>query len=127
RLEINMRYTHTKYRVLLSTALMLGAASTVHAVSPAETVFWQGPGVNEREDYVRVPMPPGIQVIQTELDGAVFATAEGKTLYQWPLSGLRNGSLGDRKDNGNSTCGDTVYQETSGLMSPYPPGFLLPD
>src|SRR5688572_20713686 len=72
-------------------------------------------------------MPPGIQVIDTELEGSVFATAEGKTLYVWQLGGLRNGSLGDRKNSGVSTCDDTVYRETSGYQSPYPPGFLLPD
>src|SRR5690606_13994321 len=106
----------------LGVALLFGALATANAQSTADAVYWQSPEATDREDYVRVPMPPGFQVIHTELDGPVFANAEGMTLYQWPLSGLRNGSLGDRKDGGESTCGDTVFQETSGYMSPYPPG-----
>lgn len=77
------------------------------------------------EDYQRQPLPPGIQVIATDIEGPVFATAEGKTLYQWPFRALRNGDGGEQK--GKPTCDDTVYRENAGLMSPYPGGFVLPD
>jgi predicted lipoprotein with Yx(FWY)xxD motif len=109
---------------LLQVLAALGAAQVAFA---ATGPYWQPKDAQEREAYVRVPMPPGIRVIDTELEGPVFATAEGKTLYAWPLGQLRNGSLGDRKNSGVSTCDDTVYRETSGYQSPYPPGFLLPD
>jgi predicted lipoprotein with Yx(FWY)xxD motif len=112
------------YRGLLGVALFVGAGQlTLAATGP----YWQPKDSQDRESYVRAPMPPGIQVIQTELEGPVFATAEGKTLYTWPLGGLRNGNAGDRSKSGVSTCDDTIYKETSGYMSPYPPGFLLPD
>ena len=77
------------------------------------------------EDYQRLPLPPGIQVINSDIEGPVFATAEGKTLYQWPFRALRNGDGGEQK--GKPTCDDTVYRENAGLMSPYPAGFILPD
>ena len=109
---------------LLSALIALGAAQVTFA---ATGPYWQSKDAKESEAYVRVPMPPGIQVVVTELEGPVFATAEGKTMYSWPLTPLRNGSLGDRRNSGVSTCDDTVYRETSGLQSPYPPGFLLPD
>src|SRR5687767_3974878 len=109
---------------LLHALVALGAAQMTFA---ATGPYWQPKDANEREAYVRLPMPPGIQVIDTESEGPVFANAEGKTLYAWPLTPLRNGSLGDRKNSGVSTCDDTVYRETSGYQSPYPPGFLLPD
>lgn len=105
-------------------ALVLGATSPAMAASG---IYWQPKDSKDRESYVQVPMPAGIQVIHNELEGNVFATAEGKTIYQWPLGNLRNGNAGDRRNSGVSSCDDTVYRETSGYMSPYPPGFLLPD
>lgn len=78
-----------------------------------------------REDYVREPMPPGFQVIPTELEGPVFADARGKTLYRWPYTALRNGSAGDPK--GTSTCTSKVTTVSEGLFSPYPAGLVLPD
>lgn len=112
------------YRGLLGAALFVGAGQLAWA---ATGPYWQPKDAQDRESYVRVPMPPGIQVIQTELEGPVFATAEGKTIYTWPLGGLRNGNAGDRRKSGVATCDGTIYKETSGYMSPYPPGFLLPD
>jgi predicted lipoprotein with Yx(FWY)xxD motif len=111
---------------LLSATLLTAVSAAVHAQTAA-SVYWQAKSSTDREDYIRVPMPPGIQVIQTELDGPVFADANGRTLYTWQLKNLRNGDTGDRKKSGVSACTDEVYQETSGLMSPYPPGFLLPE
>ncbi len=79
----------------------------------------------DREDYERDPLPPGLQVVATELEGPVFADARGKTLYAWPRKNLRNGDTGEQK--GRPACDDTRYTETAGLMSPYPPGLTLPD
>jgi predicted lipoprotein with Yx(FWY)xxD motif len=77
------------------------------------------------EDYVREAMPPGFRVITAELDGPVFADPNGKTMYIWPLNGLRNGDVGERQ--GAPTCDDTVHTTSSGLQSPYPGGLRLPE
>ena len=77
------------------------------------------------EAYAHVPMPPGFQVVETELEGPVFADSSGHTLYKWPLSSLRNGYAGDPKDR--SVCTDKVTTRTAGLMSPWPPDLTLPD
>jgi predicted lipoprotein with Yx(FWY)xxD motif len=79
----------------------------------------------ERETYERVPMPAGFQVISTDLEGPVFADANGRTLYTWPRGGQRNGDAGEQQ--GRPTCEDTKYTETAGLMSPYPAGLELPE
>jgi len=84
------------------------------------------PPVKELEEYVREPMPPGFGVQHTDVDGPVFVDTNGMTLYKWPLKDLRNGDVGDRKGSMPS-CDDTKYTENSGLMSPYPPGLLLPE
>ncbi len=77
------------------------------------------------EDYVREPMPPGIQVVVAELEGPVFADAGGKTLYTWPLNAVRNGDLGERRNE--PSCDATRYRVNTGLQSPYPAGLELPD
>ena len=77
------------------------------------------------EDYERVPLPVGFQVIHSELEGPVFADAAGHTLYNWPSKGLRNGDAGEQK--GKPGCDNVKQTETSGLMSPYPPGLILPE
>lgn len=79
---------------------------------------------SEVQDYLREPMPPGIQVVHTEIEGPVFADARGHTLYRWPASNVRNGSAGDSP--GKSNCTDVSIKETAGLMSIYPAGELLP-
>jgi len=78
-----------------------------------------------REDYVKTPMPPGFQVINSDIEGPVFADARGKTLYVWPVTSLRNGEAGEQKNK--PTCDNTLQTETAGLMSPYPAGLILPD
>jgi len=91
------------------------AAETGRALIPAE-----------REEYARVPMPAAVRVEYSELDGPVFATAaEGKTLYYWPHTTLRNGVTGDPKNQ--TACTDEKTTHTAGLMSPYPPGLELPE
>lgn len=77
------------------------------------------------EQYVAEPMPPGVRVEATELEGPVFADAEGRTLYTWPAKRLRNGYSGETP--GRPACFDDVLTVTAGLMSPYPPGVKLPD
>src|SRR4051812_16339661 len=64
--------------------------------------------------YAPEPLPPGIQVVGTELEGPVFADAQGHTLYKWPIKPLRNGAIGEQKNK--PTCDDTHYRETSGFM-----------
>ena len=82
-------------------------------------------GKRMTEDYVRVPMPPGVQVLNSELEGPVFADAAGHTLYIWPLTSLRVGFAGEGKNKVG--CTDEVAKVTGGMMSPYPPGLGLPD
>ena len=77
------------------------------------------------EDYVKTDIPPGILVFDHELEGPVFTTKDGHTLYRWPQKHLRNGDAGEIE--GKPTCDDTVYKENAGLMSPYPPGLTLPE
>ena len=77
------------------------------------------------QDYVREEMPPGFQVVIAEFEGPVFADANGKTLYDWPLRDLRNGPAGEQR--GKPTCTDTKYTTNAGLMSPYPGGMTLPE
>jgi len=77
------------------------------------------------EDYVHEPMPPGFKVIVAEFEGPVFADAKGKTLYNWPRIGLRNGDAGEQK--GKPSCDDHKYTDNAGLMSPYPGGLELPE
>jgi predicted lipoprotein with Yx(FWY)xxD motif len=80
---------------------------------------------NPSEHYRAVAMPPQVQVTATELDGPVFADSKGRTLYKWPLHELRNGITGDHA--GVSECTGTRMETTSGLMSPYPAGLVLPE
>src|SRR5687767_13802130 len=111
--------------VTLAVAL-LAMTELSRAALPSEP-FWQSRDNPEREAAVSELLPPGIKVMPTELEGPVFANEKGMTLYIWPQQQLRNGNLGDRRNSGVATCGDTIHEETSGLMSPYPPGYLLPD
>ena len=108
----------------LAVAALLASIGTAAPANSQE--YWQPAGNPTTEDYVRETLPPGFRVEATELEGPVFADSDGPTLYKWQLHGLRNGDLGDRKD-GVSTCNDHLFTENSGLMSPYPGGFELPE
>jgi predicted lipoprotein with Yx(FWY)xxD motif len=92
----------------------------------ASSLYWQSQEGAVWEDWFKEPMPPGFQVLASELEGPVFTDAEGRTLYKWPQKDLRNGGTGDRQ-GGVSNCTDTVLRTSAGLMSPYPPGLVLPE
>ncbi len=107
-------------------ALCIAVAALASLLGPQWSVAAEAaPSAALKEDYVRSPLPPGFQVIHTELEGPVFADEQGKTLYKWPYQSLRNGYVGDEKNK--SVCTDTVTRTSAGLMSPYPPGLILPD
>lgn len=103
--------------VLCLAGLPLLAAADARSVWPEKPV--------PAEQFEPVPMPPGFQVMVTQQEGPVFADSRGHTLYQWPVRQLRNGPVGERK--GQPSCDATKYTVNSGLMSPYPPGFELPE
>ena len=98
-------------KVLLVAALLAGHSALA-----------EGP---QYERWKETPLPPGVRVENTELDGPVFANSEGRTLYIWPLHKQRNGYSGESP--GTPACKDEVLTVTAGLMSPYPPGIALPD
>lgn len=112
-----MKFLLERGRVLFAggsfaTAILLGCVST----AVAETAV---------EQYVSMSMPADFHVESTELEGPVYADAEGRTIYTWPSHRLRNGYSGETP--GNPACYDEVVTVTAGLMSPYPPGILLPE
>lgn len=109
----------SKGGLLVFAALL--AASSAGAVAAEK----YRPPVVQLEEYQRVPMPPGFGVQYTDVDGPVFVDARGLTLYTWPLQTLRSGDAGDHR--GGSSCSDTKTTVNAGLMSPYPPGLILPD
>lgn len=98
-------------------------------VLAATLTAWAGAAIGQTagsvEHYIEIPMPPGFHVESTELEGPVFADANGRTIYTWPSHRLRNGYSGETQ--GNPACYDEVLTVTAGLMSPYPPGILLPE
>ena len=85
-----------------------GFAATTLAAEPA--------GKRTTEDYIHVPMPAGVQVVNSELEGPVFADAAGHTLYTWAFQAQRNRNVGDTA--GRSECNDVHYRETAGIAIP---------
>src|SRR5690554_6214672 len=81
--------------IAASTSAMTVVASEEVAANPQTSGYWQSADSLAMEEYVKVPMPSGFQVVVTELEGPVFADANGRTLYKWPLQNLRNGATGD--------------------------------
>jgi len=79
----------------------------------------------EARDYVHEPLPPGFQVLGTELEGPVFADARGRTIYRWPRRSLRNADAGEVA--GKPACYNERVRETAGLINIYPAGDLLPE
>jgi predicted lipoprotein with Yx(FWY)xxD motif len=121
-----MRRLRGSFAVALS-AVVLGFAGMTARANVGTAEYWQPQGSSDREGYLPEPLPAGVQIVQTELDGAVYADANGHTLYHWQLKNLRNGDTGDRKKSGVSSCTDEVLKVTSGMQSPYPPGYTLPE
>lgn len=70
----------------------------------------------QREDYIREPLPPGFQVIGSELDGPIFADAKGRTLYRWS----------DEQQN-TPACDGQKQALSAGTVTIYPGGYELPD
>jgi predicted lipoprotein with Yx(FWY)xxD motif len=104
-----MRWLHT---IIFLLALVLSFTNQ----SAAETLV---------EQFVDEPMPQGFRVEASELEGPVIADANGRTIYTWPSHVQRNGYSGETQ--GNPACYDEVLTVTAGLMSPYPPGIVLPE
>jgi len=104
-------------RTLLAAVALVAVGAT--------TAFAQSRGQVPLEDYVRDPLPPGFQVVHADFEGPVFADANGKTIYFWPVTPLRNGDAGEQK--GRPSCGDVPSKVNAGLMSPYPGGLELPE
>jgi len=104
----------------------LSVLSVVIACNPAGAAGVKNDPQALIEDYVREPLPDGFQVVNTPIEGPVFADANGKTLYFWPMRAMRGGgNAGEQK--GKPTCDDHRYTENAGLMSPYPGGYVLPE
>ena len=109
--------------VAITAVLISGLIGSVQANAQE---YWQSPENIATEDYMQEPLPKGFSGHSTAIEGPVFADSNGMTLYSWPLHNLRNGDLGDRKGEPPS-CNDKLETTNSGLMSPYPGGFKLPD
>lgn len=112
--------------ILCTSVFVMNGTITATAEELGSLLYWQPADGAVWEDSFDEPMPPGFQVVNTEFDGPVFADSDGRTLYTWPQKDLRNGGTGDRQ-GGTSNCTDTVQRTTAGLMSPYPPGLVLPE
>lgn len=76
--------------------------------------------------FIAEPMPPSVRVVQTELDGPLFADAAGKVFYIWPAKGQRVGRTGDELGK-SPNCEDKRITVSAGTMPPYPAGLELPD
>lgn len=103
----------------------LVAVATVSAPAAGAKESGSDAAARKIESYVAVPMPPGFRVVVSELEGPVFADPQGRTLYVWPYQQLRNGFAGETK--GKPGCYAEVSTATAGLLSPYPPGVVLPE
>ena len=111
---------------------MLNLRRTAHVMAIA-AAFFAGASVaaetpNSKqvpvEAYIHDGMPSVVHVVGTEVDGAVFADAEGHTLYSWPA---RGGGEGGGEQKGKPTCDDTRFTKSTGEFDPWPPGLELPD
>ena len=102
--------------IAMSALLMIGAHTS--AVQAA------GRNAGPQEPYTHEPMPPGFQVVYNELEGPLYADADGKTLYTWPMRSDGIDTVGE--EAGKPTCGDDVVQTTITLNDIYHAGLLLP-
>lgn len=112
-------------RMLIPAFLFLVAAGVIAERRAAAAEGNRSALDRMREDFVQEPMPPGFQVILSEVEGPVFADADGRTLYTWPLQSQRNAKAGEIQ--GKPACYDERYRLTAGTTSPYPAGRVLPN
>ncbi len=103
----------------------------IRTVAGAALAFfaWSASAADKRaltEAYLEEPLPPGFKVMIAPLEGPIYTTHEGRTLYKWPRAELRNGGTADVSGSASS-CDDVKTTENAGLMSPYPAGLELPD
>ncbi len=99
----NARSLDATRTLVLARALAIAVLCIAGAAHAAGTASPSGPvSARDVEPYVVVPMPPGFQVESTELEGPVFADAQGRTLYTWPQKHMRGGYAGETK--GIPTC-----------------------
>jgi len=110
------------YEVVRRARFKIFALSTLFALAAAHAESEVRP---QTELWLEEPMPSAFRVESTELEGPVYADANGRTLYTWPLHVQRNGYSGESP--GIPACYDEVLTVTAGLMSPYPSGIQLPD
>lgn len=112
---------------------MLNLRCATHFAAAAVVMF-AGAGAYAQTQKSKVPveafiaelMPAGVQVLGTEVDGPVFATAAGHTLYVWPENDQNDqGVRGERE--GKPTCTDKVTRVTAGFHEPYPPNLIEVD
>ena len=105
---------------------LIGVLAAAACAAVPAAALAQGKAQAGTERYVEEPVPAGVKVFLSKLDGPIYTDANGRTLYQWPRKELRNGGTGDMK-GAASICDDVKSSENIGLMSPYPPGLTLPD
>lgn len=103
--------------VMIAGCLALLGTAPAHAAT-AKAPRWD----SKAEEYVPEPLPRGISVVNTELEGPVFANAAGRTLYTWP----GNGANGDAPGK-PPLCDETRHTRTTEAMVPYPAGLELPE
>jgi predicted lipoprotein with Yx(FWY)xxD motif len=112
-----------KIQTAIAAVAFIGAAGTI---ASAQTFEKYRPPVPAVEVSLEEPRPPDFGVQPTDVDGPVFVDSRGMTLYIWPYRNMELGGAGDYKDK-PSTCTDTKFTETSGRMSIYTGGMILPD
>lgn len=111
---------------IISVAVRVIAMSTLLVIG-AHTGAVQAAGrtAGPQEAYIHEPMPPGFQVVYNELEGPLYADANGKTLYTWPARAEGINEVGE--EPGKPSCLDEVTETTIALNDIYHAGLLLPD
>src|SRR5689334_5283544 len=108
-----------KLSPVLVAAVALGCATAPLLSASVSKAASSERTASKTENYVAEPMPDGIQVINSELEGPVFADAAGHTLYRWPARNTRNARVAGENPK-IPLCYDEHYRETAGLFQPYP-------
>jgi predicted lipoprotein with Yx(FWY)xxD motif len=113
---------------LATFSLVFHCAVAVAApMEPTIDVLLGGGKVSAPEAYAPEPLPPGIQVQQTAMEGPVFADTRGSTLYIWESQAPGLGAAMQGCDNHivtQSSSGPTVrFRNVAGYRY-YPEGTL---